>query len=917
MSATAYDVYSRPSFPAAGMAAHSNHSHLSPLYDVSPLLYPPTPLRDVSSSSNTYFPTDAQQQRFGAVSQQLYHEQYGSSSSAVTPSSSSTPAQQHSGSAQSQQLTAFLSSLTSTAAPPSPLSIHHQPSAGGSYFDYSDPASHHRSPQHDPLSFTQQQQLLQHRILQQQLHAKAAAAVPASPLSEQSELNSVSGGSAQGLFPASDSASSHSSQSPQQLSSVSATSSPSPLHHSALPLSSDHSLHSHSHTHYQQQQHAQPAAQQSLQPQAQSVAGSVSDKKRKGALSRKIACNVCHLAKTSCDGARPCSRCVRLLKTAQCVDRPSKMAKNKSSAAAGGVDTEDVNAAAANSAASAQSIASATFAGQGRPESSPSMEQSRRSLSATVEDGDVDDEHDYSDHSPAQSHSGDDYQDAASDHSAYSDDGDSSSFDSPSSPSAASAPLSYEAHISRSLLRAHMNWIAKNHDSIANPTTRMDLREKLIYFTWIRHMMLPEDVEHIVHFSEMQHREEGKDGVAPAAGRPAYTAPDFRRRAGVHRPCDGSTCNNFCPTARAWAAANPVHFTWHLSPEAAVPDAAANSHAVLVCRNLQDPTQVEKQRRTVVANTLFLRAQEKMRSRSTVEVASTSAADKETIHISPFSEDGAPAATPVTAAGSPVQQSPAADDPMQFSEADGGFDKIISMCGVTPLEMSRLHDVHAEQQQRDSNFESLALKLASNPPDRHIASDLLAASAPFSSVASRPLPPAPPIEVPLAVHVNPAFERLFGFSQAELRQHFIRDGGKALYALMHRDDWEKLMELDQEATWGHEQEYRTYAAIVNKWKGEVRCLVHTVYEMHSDGKFKQSTTSFIPLPDNKPPHADEARDRERERSGSRQRRSGGEGEARRRERSRRRKGSRSDKSGKDGGVAATERRRDRDESKRG
>ena len=45
--------------------------------------------------------------------------------------------------------------------------------------------------------------------------------------------------------------------------------------------------------------------------------------------SRKVACSVCHLSKKRCDGGRPCSRCVRLRHSAECVDRPSARAKRQ------------------------------------------------------------------------------------------------------------------------------------------------------------------------------------------------------------------------------------------------------------------------------------------------------------------------------------------------------------------------------------------------------------------------------------------------------------------------------------------------------------------------------------------------------------------------------------------------------------
>ena len=932
MSATTYDVplypaYQRSSFPPSMAAVNS--SHLSPLFDVSPLLYPPTPMRDVSSSSTTFFPNDAtqqpqqqqqQQQRFTTVAQHMQSEHFTNSS---LTSASSTISQLATGSQQQQQqhnLSAFLSSLSSSSAPHSPLSIQHPPNTG-SYFDYSDTVTHSTTNgRSDPLSFTHQQQLLHHRILQQQLQAKAAVAVPASPVSVQSDMNSVSGGSAHDLFP-SDSASSHSSQSPQQLSSVSSMSTPPPLQSSTLPPTILHS-HSHSHSH----SHAQSVMQPQPQPQppdAMQPSLGADGKKRKGVLSRKIACNVCHLAKTSCDGARPCSRCVRLLKTSQCVDRPSKMAKNKASTAiattAGSDDTSAAVAAGGTSAAVAPAPAAVDGKGElhsraaGEQPSASPVNHSRQSLSAVVEDVDIDDEHNDSDRSlpHSHSHSGDEWCDDASDHSAFSSDDDSdSSLHSDSS-------LNFEAHVSRSLLRAHINWINKQHDDAStNPTRRMDLREKLVYFTWIRHMMQPEDVEQIIHYSEVYHRNE-RGEVADVHNhslgrlkRPLASPPIFRRRRGQpYQPCDGRVCNNFCPTARDWATSNPVVFTWHQSPEMALVD-SPHSHAVLVCRGVQDPVEVEQQNRRIVANTLMLRDREKVRQRLAAE----------TTRISPVVDDGTGAASP-GATGAPQSASSGTDGSGLHVEDTRSYDAIINMCGVSAEEQHRLHTVielqrrEAEKQHVDA-FTTLVLRSQRNPTDSPTDTDEQAntgsssSASSSSSSSSLTLQIAPVIEMALSVQVNPAFERLFGFSQAELRQQFIRDGGKALYGLTRRDDWEKLMELDQEAVWGREQEYRTYAVIVNKWRAEVPCLVHTVYEMNNDGKFKQTTTSFIPLPDAKPPTS--SSNKEEKDSRSRRRRQADDSE---RERSRRRKEAdrhKSSRGGRDGGDGGKDKRRERE-----
>ena len=44
---------------------------------------------------------------------------------------------------------------------------------------------------------------------------------------------------------------------------------------------------------------------------------------------RKVACTFCHASKQSCNGGRPCSRCVKAQRGAQCVDRPFKRLRSE------------------------------------------------------------------------------------------------------------------------------------------------------------------------------------------------------------------------------------------------------------------------------------------------------------------------------------------------------------------------------------------------------------------------------------------------------------------------------------------------------------------------------------------------------------------------------------------------------------
>ena len=389
-------------------------------------------------------------------------------------------------------------------------------------------------------------------------------------------------------------------------------------------------------------------------------------------------------------------------------------------------------------------------------------------------------------------------------------------------------------------------------------------------------MMQPEDVEQIIHYSEIYHRHDHKTNAdvdcggphdpypqrhpydslnhthtnhthahhttkRPFPPPPPATSRAFRHRPQPHQPCDGTVCNNFCPTARAWSAANPVVFTWHQSPELAVVGdgggggGGGGGYAVLVCRNqLQDAAESEQQNRRIVANTLALREREKERERLKLAAARRTA---ETIHISPVVDEAGGAASVST----PSSSGAAGTEGVLLFDDMGSFDRLVNHCGgVSAQDLHHLHAVREQSQQSQhgeesdnskpsSSFSAVVLREStrcsttplapnSHTNDLHTSPTTTSSTTSLSSSSlSHSLSPAPPIEVPMSVSVNPAFERLFGYSQAELRQHLIRDGGRALYLLTRSEDWERLMELDQEATWGREHEYRTYAVIVNKW----------------------------------------------------------------------------------------------------
>ena len=892
----------------------SGHPSVFEMSTSSPsILYPSTPIRDVSGSASIF-------------SQQSDEQQSASS------------------------LTAFISTLSS----PSPYHAQHHHAASAQQYYMHPPV-----PYEDGLPIQAQHTSPSHSRLQPAASAKETLSLAeySAQLRHQHFLRQTSPTDVGGVSPSSghsdshsggDVFSHHSSESGSRLSS--SASSPSPLRLSSTPSSSPHSFAS-------APRDGRPAVQpvpavaatpstpvfddgSAPFPSSSAVSSSSSFvplRKRKGQLNnRKIACHVCHLAKTSCDGSRPCSRCVRLGKQPLCHDRPSKVAKVGDIASI--VSAKPVVAAAvpaavvgANDAALATPAAAAAGTGAAAAAAVPverKEEKRRPREESKMAEEDRDDSEEQHSDSDAQHSDDDDEEQAEVQHQSADDSNESdaaSSVDSPSSPSSSPSPprpFNMDEHLSRSLLRAHLRWNdrQKQGDAAASGSVnRMNLREKLVYFTWLTNMMRPQHVEELVHNSpdveqkvkdakERKQKEDEEagvsDGRAEDGSRRRRSNGNKQRRStsspscpAAYKPCDGTACDNFCPSARVWAAANPCSFTWHHSPEEAIAD-AASAYPQLILRSLVDDEVSAEQNRRIVHSTLMLRKMEKIGETQSRVLSRHMAEVKEEVEEKmklqqdqqqpstvERKEDGAAEAAPAASSSDAGSVSPGSEA-LQYDDM-GSYRYLFCGCDsfnnqsapsyfTAPDDRAGLLEFNRKQSELSAvnTTTTVAISTVAAPcasPSQSPSGSPSASSSASSGFpsASMLLPPQPPIEVPMSVCVNAAFERLFGWSQAELRQHLIRDGGKTLYLLTRRDSWERLMELDQEANWGQQHEYRTYAVCVNKYRGEIHCLLHTVYSFNDDGKFSDSRTTFIPLPDPRPPNLrdddDEDDDRRRRR----------------------------------------------------
>ena len=89
----------------------------------------------------------------------------------------------------------------------------------------------------------------------------------------------------------------------------------------------------------------------------------------------------------------------------------------------------------------------------------------------------------------------------------------------------------------------------------------------------------------------------------------------------------------------------------------------------------------------------------------------------------------------------------------------------------------------------------------------------------------RPSQPAAPLELSWSVAVNRAFERLFGYSQRQIRGMFVEHEWLACFMLFERGDWERLVVHDLWAEFGGASHYSGGAYNGDRgWEGQVSCV---------------------------------------------------------------------------------------------
>ena len=111
--------------------------------------------------------------------------------------------------------------------------------------------------------------------------------------------------------------------------------------------------------------------------------------------------------------------------------------------------------------------------------------------------------------------------------------------------------------------------------------------------------------------------------------------------------------------------------------------------------------------------------------------------------------------------------------------------------------------------------------------------------------------------LPCTVLVNAAWERLFGYSQKEVRSDFLRCGMRAESVWFRLDSWlayHILLGRHLRSN-GAGSDFRTFAIVRTKWATELSCIVHKQLVCGDDGS-TSSTLTFTPLTANMYPGID-------------------------------------------------------------
>ena len=362
------------------------------------------------------------------------------------------------------------------------------------------------------------------------------------------------------------------------------------------------------------------------------------------------------------------------------------------------------------------------------------------------------------------------------------------------------------SNVSSSLLASHFRTVTHYLRKTGSvfPPTRNPLRDKLIQHSWFTHNLTPTDREVVAHafvhwrggrwyegyfdqrLSGLFDAAASKLAVAGLPSSSTLLLTSVSDDTHDHPQCNGQPCSGYCPYVRSLVRAAPCSYCWEESPDMPIPDQPGfPSHAFLCIRHQPEDVAVADRQQHILSLRAAMVAQQLLAD------ASQGITDEEwTMEESALDSD--------------IRHP---DGPAQL---------------LDPLDCSP-------------------------PPPPALATSQLAPSP--SDAALDATAPDPTIRVSMAAQVNREFERLLGYSQAEVRASFLQWGEKAMYGLLRPEDWPEVMDLNREAKMMKRTDFRARCTAITRTQQEVPCVLSGSYQHNGDGMVIATFLSFLPLPD--------------------------------------------------------------------
>ena len=175
---------------------------------------------------------------------------------------------------------------------------------------------------------------------------------------------------------------------------------------------------------------------------------------------------------------------------------------------------------------------------------------------------------------------------------------------------------------------------------------------------------------------------------------------------------------------------------------------------------------------------------------------------------------------------------------------------------VQAFETSFHPGTHAGSSQRppaDSPLSSTD-STAATPTPQTPATPSTEPASPSDPTAASSLPSLPPgeidmsvLDLPCHVEVNSAFERMFGYSQSEIRILFIRHGKQGLARLADAQQFRQCHELSMRDACEGQQEFSHVIDVRPKYGGTMKTVMHQKLVVGNEGLVWKKLYMWIPL----------------------------------------------------------------------